>query len=286
MNILLTGGAGFIGYQWCRRLAAKGHKVVVLDNLSAGPKPKFPAGVRFIKGDILRPDDVSRAFEFGPFDRIDHLAAESSVPLSSKSPLSGFENNVLGTVYLLEACRLHHVPEFLFTSSSTVYGRAAVPTPEEAPFSPASNYGASKAAAECYVMSYARIYGFRARILRLANIIGPTATKGVMAELRAKLSKNRKMLKILGDGTQAKSFLPVEDALDLFEIVLEKSTESVGIYNIGSGKMTTIREIADAVCRDMDCHPVYAFSKTRGGWSGDVEEMNLSVKKVAELKKR
>jgi UDP-glucose 4-epimerase len=134
-------------------------------------------------------------------------------------------------------------------------------------------------------MAYARTYGFKALILRLANIFGPTATHGVFADFKKKLSKNKRTLRILGDGTQSKSFLSIDAALDVFELVLKKNEEEVGIYNVGSAHPTTVREIADLVCQSMGCRPDYLFSKTgRGGWVGDVEDMDLSIKKLQSLK--
>ncbi len=287
MRILVTGGAGFIGRHWCRRLMEKKHEVVVLDNLSSGTKDSLPSSIAFIKGDIRQPADIARAFELGPFERIDHFAALSSVLESAEKPEAYFENNVLGTLHLLEACRAHNVPSFLFASSSTVYGRASVlPTPEDAPLSPISNYGASKAAGECYVMSYARTYNFKAYILRLANITGPDATQGLKADLRRKLAKNSRELSMFGDGTQSKSYMDIEDALDALELVLEKSAEDVNVFNICSERSMTVREIADSVCREMGCAPKYKFSKKgRGGWVGDVEDMLLSTQKLHSLKK-
>jgi len=284
MRILLTGGAGFIGLQWCNRLVSKGHSVVVLDNLSANPKPDFPKGVIFIKGDICKPSDIENAFSHGPFDRIDHLAADPHVKESAERPLENFQNNVVGTLNMLEACRKHNVPSFLFTSTSTVYGRAKViPTPEDAPFLPISNYGASKAAAECYIMSYAHTYGFRAYILRLANITGPTSMHGVIPDFKRKLAANPRELEILGDGTQKKSYLDINICLSAFEKILRVSKEQVSIFNIGAARQMTVTQIADMVVKQMKLSPApkYKFSgKMRGGWKGDVEEFLLDVTKM------
>ena len=288
MKVLLTGGAGFIGLQWAKRLVGGGHQVVVLDNLSAGIKPVFPAGVRFIKGDVRNEKDIQRAFEHGPFGRIDHLAADPYVKESAERPRESFENNVVGTLNMLEAARKNSVPRFLFTSTSTVYGRAKrLPTPEDAALAPISNYGASKAAAECYVMSYARTYGIRAYIFRLANITGPTSNHGVIPDFKKKLLTNPDELEILGDGTQKKSYLDIEECLSYFELALSKSREQVNVFNIGSDSQMSVVDIADEICEQMKLpkKPKYRFSGTkRGGWVGDVEDMLLDIRKIKELK--
>ena len=287
MNILLTGGAGFIGLEWAKRLAIPENKLVILDNLSAGPKPAFPAGAIFIKGDIRNQNDIEKAFSHGPFSRIDHLAADPCVKESAQRPEESFQNNMVGTLNMLEACRKHKVPGFMFTSTSTVYGRARkIPTPEDAPSIPISNYGASKAAAEAYIMSYSRTYGFKSHIFRLANITGPTSTHGVIPDFRKKLAANRDELEILGDGTQRKSYLGIDECLDCFELALSKSKEQVNIFNIGSETQMSVVEIADLVCKQMGLpkKPKYKFTGSqRAGWTGDVEDMLLDIRKIKRL---
>jgi len=286
MAILVTGGAGFIGKQWAEWLAMNGNSVTVLDNLSGAPKPDFNNKIEFFKGDILNQKDLDAVFSNGKFERVDHLAAHPHVKESAGRPVEFFNNNSVGTFNLLESCRKYGVSHISFTSTSTVYGLAEkIPTPEDAPLLPISNYGSTKMAGEAMLMSYASTYGMRATIFRLANIVGPTATHGVIPDFVAKLKKNPKKLEILGNGTQKKSYLFIDDLLSGFEIALAKGgNKGVFVYNVGSEEQLTTLEIAKTVSREMGLTPEFRFSgKTRAGWIGDVPDMLLDVKKLKAL---
>jgi len=146
-----------------------------------------------------------------------HLAANPEVKLSSTCPEIHYQQNVVATFNLLEAIRkTGNIKTFIFTSSSTVYGEPTkIPTPEDyAPLKPISVYGASKLACEALISAYAHTYGFKAIIYRLANIVGPRNKHGVIHDFMQKLKTKPKELEILGDGTQNKSYLYINDCIE------------------------------------------------------------------------
>ncbi|MEM0006978.1 MAG: NAD-dependent epimerase/dehydratase family protein [Candidatus Bathyarchaeia archaeon] len=292
-KILVTGGAGFIGSHLVDRLCKMGKDVIVFDNLSSGTienvrKWLGTPGFRFIRGDLLSLEEVVKSIN--GCDTVFHLAANPEVRVGSENPQIHYEQNVLTTFNLLEAIRkVGVVKTLVFTSSSTVYGDAeTIPTPEDyAPLKPLSTYGASKLAAEALISAYANTYGFKAIIYRLANIVGLRSQHGVIYDFIKKLRENPERLEILGDGTQMKSYLHVEDCVDAILIGLEASNERVSIFNVGSEDQIVVREIADIVCAKMGLKNVqYVF--TGGvdggrGWKGDVKVMLLNIKRLKSL---
>jgi len=291
--ILVTGGAGFIGSHLVDALMKEDSEVCVLDNLSNGSLENVRewlrhSAFRFINGDLLNQTDIKRAVK--DCEVVFHLAADPEVRLSSVVPNVHFEQNVMATYNLLEASRKSDtVKLFVFTSSSTVYGDASkIPTPEDyVPLEPISIYGASKLASEALISGYAHTYGFKAVIYRLANIIGPRSRHGVIYDFIMKLKKNPLELEILGDGTQAKSYLYVDDCVDAMLFSLEKSSRQVDVFNLGSEDWIDVKTIARIVTEEMHLTDV-AFRFTGGvdggrGWKGDVKYMLLDINKLKSL---
>ncbi|RLI31028.1 UDP-glucose 4-epimerase [Candidatus Bathyarchaeota archaeon] len=295
MRILVTGGAGFIGSHLVDALMEKDLEVVVIDNLSRGSignlrrwlqHPKF----MFIKGDLKNPEDTFQAIK--GCETVFHLAANPEVRVGSVSPDVHFQQNVIATYNLLEALRVAgNVKTLVFTSSSTVYGEAEVPTPENySPLKPISVYGASKLACEALISAYAYSYGFKAVIYRLANIVGPRSRHGVIIDFVRKLKENPRELEILGDGSQRKSYLYIDDCIDAMLLGLKKvasSNNNVEIFNVGSDDQVDVLTIARIVVEEMGLKDV-KFRLTGGvdggrGWVGDVKNMLLDVGKLKFL---
>ena len=284
-RVLVTGGAGFIGSHLVDALITKGTNVCVFDNLSSGTlqnikqwldSPNFT----LIKGDLLNPSDIKKLKQES-YDLVFHLAANPEVH---------FQQNLVATHNLLEHHRkTRNTPTLIFTSTSTVYGEPTkIPTPENyAPLKPISTYGATKLASEALISAYAYTYGFKAIILRLANIAGPRSQHGVIHDFIQKLNKNPKELEILGDGTQTKSYLYIIDCINAMLLTLQKSKEHVEIYNVGSEDQITVTEIAQTVTQEMGLKNV-KFKLTGGvnggrGWIGDVKNMLLDTNKLNSL---
>jgi len=288
MKALVTGGAGFIGSHLVDALMRQSYEVVVFDNLSSGKIENIARWLKnkrfkFIKGDLRRRREVKRAV--ASCSLIFHFAANPEV----RSVTSAHFNDIIGTFNLLESLKNSNVSKFVFASSSTVYGEASkIPTPEDyAPLLPISMYGASKLACESLISSYAHYFGFKAVILRLANIIGPRSRHGVIYDFILKLKKNPKELKILGDGSQTKSYLYIDDCINAIELIMQKSGGDVEIFNVGSEDQVSVRRIAEIVVDVLNLKDV-KFQFTGGvnggrGWKGDVKVMLLDTVKLRSL---
>ncbi len=292
-HVLVTGGAGFIGSHLADKLMENKARVRVFDNLSSGCQENVRrcldnSEFEFLKGDLLNKQDTKRAVE--NCEVVFHLAANPEVRLSPVSPNVHFEQNIVATNNLLEAVRKSgSAKSFVFTSSSTVYGEASqIPTPENyAPLEPISVYGASKMASEALIMAYAHTYGFNTVIYRLANIIGPRSKHGVIHDFIEKLRFNPYELEILGDGTQAKSYLYVDDCVEAILFGFMKSSHRVEAFNLGSEDQINVNSIAQIVVEEMGLKNV-TFRYTGGvdggrGWKGDVKHMLLAVDRLKTL---
>ena len=290
MDVLVTGGAGFIGSHLVDKLMQSGHTVRVLDNLSAGSMDnlsqwKASEKLEFIEGDLLDPETCKRAVRNR--DIIYHLAANPEVRSWKASPQDHFRQNIEATYNLLEATRdKGSVDMFVFASTSTVYGEPhLIPTPETyGPMTPISHYGASKLSSEAMIGSYASMYGFRCVSYRLANVIGPRSNHGVIYDFIQKLRKDSTELEVLGDGSQSKSYLYVDDCVSGMIFGAEKSSEQVCALNLGSDDRVDVLSIAEIVIGEMgleDVEIVLTGGVDGGrGWKGDVKLMQLDTAKL------
>jgi UDP-glucose 4-epimerase len=291
---LITGGAGFIGSHLVEAIMTRGANLCVFDNFSSGTLQNIERWLNspnftFVKGDLLNPADIKK-LEQRHYNLVFHLAANPEVRIGSTNPDIHFQQNTVTTHNLLEFLRkTGNSSTLIFTSTSTVYGEPTkMPTPEDyAPLKPISTYGASKLACEALISAYAYTYGFKAIILRLANIVGPRSQHGIIYDFIQKLNKNPKELEILGDGTQNKSYLYISDCIEAMLIGLEKTKSQVEIYNIGSEDQITVKTIAEIVVEEMRLKNVQ-FKFTEGvdggrGWKGDVKNMLLDIGKLKSL---
>lgn len=280
MKVAVTGGAGFIGSHLVDRLIEAGYDVLAIDNLSSGVKDHVNNKAVFLEADILR--DLS--FDLEGIDTVFHLAADPDVRSSASDPGKSFELNVVGTFAVLGSCRKAGVKRFVFASTSTVYGEAdVIPTPEDHPCRPISNYGASKLACEAYVSSYCASYGMKGTSLRLANIFGERSTHGVMYDFYHKLRKDPTTLEILGDGKQDKSYLHVSDCVSAFMVAWEKQEKQYDVFNVGSNKKTDVATLAKLQSKAMGREPEFTFTGSKRGWTGDVTLMLLDTSKISSL---
>ncbi len=289
MRYFVTGGAGFIGSFVVDRLAKRNY-VTVYDNLSTG-KEEFIShhmneeGFRFAKEDLLDFDKVLEHMKF--HDSVWHIAANPDIRKGTESTRVDLEQNTLATYNVLEAARRNDIKSFVFSSTSTVYGRAKViPTPEDAgPCLPISLYGASKLACEGLVSAYAELYGIKSYIYRFANIVGHRSTHGILFDLVEKLNKDRRVLEVLGDGRQKKSYLLVEECVDAMVYGFKHAKERVNYFNLGSEDQILVSRIVDILLEEARLKETTRIKYTGGesGWKGDVPRFLLSTKKMAKL---
>ncbi len=288
----VTGCAGFIGRHLVQRLVRNGAGVHGLD-LNGPALREFSASLGdrrqvalLSKGDAGDPRAL-RALLVGA-EMVFHLAADPDVRNSSKHPYEHFDQNVMGTLRVLEGMRKNDVRRIVFPSTSTVYGDAKiVPTPEDfSPLRPISVYGASKLACEGLLASYAGSYGFDAVALRFANVVGPGATHGVIVDLVEKLKRDPRRLEVLGDGKQRKSYVHVDDIVAGTLAAASKAPRGFSVYNVGSNDTMLVDGIAGAVIKAMRLPNVQIVHKPAPGgrgWAGDVKVMQLSIAKLRRL---
>jgi UDP-glucose 4-epimerase len=279
-RVVVTGGAGLVGSHLAQYLRDD-NDVVVVDDLSKGTRERVPDGVEFVKADLTDADDVAEAIT-ADVDVVFHFAAYTDTNYADPRKL--FEENTEMTYNVLERMDEVGVSNLAFTSSSTVYGEAPRPTPEDyAPLEPISVYGASKLADEGLISTYAHSKDFTVWLFRFANIVGPKQRGNVVPDFIEKLLEDPDTLTILGDGRQEKSYLHVEDCVRAISHVVENAEQSMNTYNLGTRTTTSVTTIADIVADVMDVDPEYEFTGGDRGWEGDVPRMRLSIEKLSAL---
>jgi UDP-glucose 4-epimerase len=279
-RVLVTGGAGLVGSHMADLLAPD-NDVLVADDLSNGYRDWVPDDAEFVDVDLTDPDGV-REVVTPDIDAVFHFAASKNV--DTDRPRGQFDENNAMTYNLLERMDEVGVSNLAFTSSSTVYGEAPRPTPEDyAPLEPISIYGASKLAEEGLLSTYAHAHDFTVWTFRFANIPGPAFDGSVIPDFVEKLDENPETLTILGDGRQEKSYLHVEECVDAIRHVVEHADDAHNVYNLGTRTTTSVNRIADVVADEMGVDPDYEYTGGDRGWTGDVPKMRLSVEKLAAL---
>lgn len=288
-QVLVTGGAGFIGSHLAEELLRLGNEVAVVDNFSSGRREflsqiEEEEGFSIREADILS-DDVEAII--GDVDVVFHLAANPDVRLGAENTRVHLDQNIIATYRLLEGMRKKGARELLFTSTSTVYGEASqIPTREDyGPLVPISLYGASKLACEALIASYCHTFDLKACFYRFANVVGSRSTHGVIHDFIEKLKSDSTRLEILGrePGT-VKSYSHISDCVRALVHGWKSMSEPVEIFNIGSDDAIDVRTIADVIVQEMGLEGV-AYEWTGGvddgrGWKGDVRRMQLSIDKL------
>jgi UDP-glucose 4-epimerase len=277
-NVLVTGGAGFIGYHLCKKLLTLNDNVTIYDNMSSGTMQnvKDNAKAKFVKGDIL---DLKTLLAQPKQDLIYHLAAQVVVGYSMENPLADFDTNAKGTLMVLEKARKDDA-KVVFASSAAVYGNPAVfPTPESYGFHPFSCYGLSKVVGEEYCQMYKEQYGLEVVITRFANVYG-LRCHGVIHDFLDKLAKNPDKLEMLGTGQNCRDFVHVSDVVAALVQLGEKEGINGEVYNLGLGKTTSILELADLILKILKLDKRTKVTTTGTSWQGDVSKIWFDIAKA------
>lgn len=303
MKILITGGAGFIGSHISRLLLDAGHQVLIYDNLSKSRRESVDSRASFIKGDVLDQNLLQKSLE--GVDAVYHLASLIEVSESVKFPVKFAENNVLGSLSILEAMREAQVKKILFSSSATVYGEAkTLPTAEGAPLSAANPYAASKIAVEAFMEAYHKLYGFDVVILRYFNPYGPgedhqPETHAIPNFIKAAL--NKKPIPLFWKGEQIRDFIYIEDlasahiaplnlsGFNIFNVGAERGVKVKDVVNMISDILGYSLEVEDLGERAGDVSANYASSKLfkeKTGWQAKVSLEEGLRRTVAWFKDR
>ena len=284
MNILITGGAGYIGGTVAGLLAQKGNRAVVFDNLSHSRRESLPAGVEFVEGELadraaLENLFVSAKYQGQPFDGVLHFAALIEAGESMQRPEIYFRNNTASTLSLLEAMLAHGPRRLVFSSTAAVYGEPeSVPIQEDARLLPTNAYGESKLLVEHMLGWLNRIHGLRYASLRYFNVAGAAGepdegiTRGEAHEPETHLIPlvldvalgRRKSIRIYGedyptlDGTCIRDYIHVSDLADAHLLALNAlETQDRLIFNLGNGKGFSVREVIESA-RRVTGHPIPA----------------------------
>lgn len=282
-KILVTGAAGFIGSNLVESLIRDNY-VIGVDNLSSGRKEnlsEFLQSENFAFRTIDVKDTELLKREMDGVDVVFHLSANADVRKGYEDSGVDFRENVQATLSVLEAMRAKDVSEIIFSSTSAVYGNAAViPTPEfYGPLVPISHYGASKLGAEAFIFSFSSNYGIKSSVFRFANVVGRRGTHGAIADFIVKLKKDRTVLDVLGDGTQKKSYIYVDDCVN--GMILLHGKED-GLFNLGTRGRTSVREIAEMTVERFSpgARINYVGGPGGAGWVGDVKYAGLDITKA------
>ena len=280
MRLLVTGGAGYVGSVCAAHLLETGHAVTVLDDLSTGHRDAVPDGARLADGDLaeIAGDVLAEGLDGAPYDGVLHFAAKSLVGESVLRPELYWSGNVVTTLALLEAIRVHGVPRLVFSSTAATYGEPEqVPIREDAPTRPTNPYGASKLAIDHAITSYANAHGLAATSLRYFNVAGAHGRYGERHAVETHLiplvlqvaTGQREAVSVFGedwptpDGTCVRDYVHVDDLAAAHVLALQHAQPGRhAVYNLGSGSGFSVREVIEA-CRAVTGHPIPVVSAPR-----------------------
>ena len=289
MNILVTGGAGFIGSHLVDRLLSEGNFVVAYDNLSLGRLENLEeasknTNFKFVEGDILDREKFWNVFKTNNFDIVFHMAANSDIAKSHANPDVDFDNTFKTTYETLLAMKEFGIKKLVFASTSAIYGDAGKSVDETfGPLFPASHYGASKLASEGFIASFCENYEIQAWITRFPNVVGERSTHGVIRDFIKKLKKTPERLEVLGNGMQYKPYVYVKDLVDAILFVWKNTNEKINYFNIGVETRTRVKEIAQMVIEEMGLNAKIEYTGGDRGWVGDVPEFSYNLDKIHKL---
>lgn len=288
MKYLVTGGAGFIGSHIVDKLLQQGHKVKVYDNFSTGKKIFIQHNLtnknfELIKADLSNTKKLNESMKVVDF--VFHLAAHADVRSGLHDRFIDHRENLEMTQNVLEAISKNKVKELAFSSTSSVYGDASVhPTPEDYPFEPTSLYGATKAACESYIQTYASYYDFKVYIFRFVSFLGSRYTHGIICDVLKKVRDNPKSIEFFSDGSPKKSSLSVSDGVEAIFKIISLSKEKINIYNIGHTQILTVSDIVNSILANINKSSVKKiWLGKESNWKGDNEFVLLSIDKLKKL---
>lgn len=291
MNYFIAGGAGFIGSHIAKKLLdeERSSEIFIYDNFSSGKEQhvkEILSSSRFhiVKGDIK---DISTLVDaMKDMDIVYSVASNPDISKAISQPDIDFWEGTYLINNVLEAMRRNGVKKLIYASGSGVYGDVGATVTDEdfSPMLPSSTYGASKLACEALICSYCHMFDMDAAAFRFANVVGPNQTHGVGYDFIRRLRKNPGELRILGDGTQSKSYIHVSDVVDALRLVEKTALKGYGYYNVATLDHITVTEIADLTVKLMGLSDVrYAYTGGDRGWKGDVPVVRLDSQKIRHL---
>ncbi len=288
MKAIVTGGAGFIGSHLVDRLINDGYHVTVIDNFSCGTMENLKQHVEnpmvtVLKADVKEADALTRIF--AGHDVVFHLAAHANIRTSLVNHKADLDNNLVGTLNVLEAMVKNKINDLVFASTSAIYGAATVrPTPEDYMPTQTSLYGASKLACEAYAEAYTEFAPIKFWAYRFSNIVGERCCRGVVWDFVHKLHKNSLELEILGDGKQSKEYLYITDCINGIMTGYQQSKQKINAFNLAVEEYKNVDEVADIILNELSLENVKRkYTGSSQGWIGDNPTVHLSIDKIKSL---
>jgi UDP-glucose 4-epimerase len=292
-NVLVTGGAGYVGSVCCAELLQKGHSVTVVDDLSTGYREAVPSGAAFFRIDIGNQSAMQSLVSHIRFDAVFHFAAKALIPESVSNPGLFFQHNVASGIVMLEVLRQAGIKNFIFSSSAAVYGTPQrVPIEEDDPKQPVNSYGETKLMFERILDWYCRAYSWSVTALRYFNASGATAELGerhdpethIIPLLLQVAAGERKVFNIYGDeydtqdGTCLRDYVHVLDIAGAHICALQYLNKpGMRAYNIGLGKSYSVREVCNATA-EVTGHTIPL--RVSGRREGDPAVLSASPKRI------
>ncbi len=278
MNILVTGGAGFIGSNLTDKLVELGHNVIIVDNLSTGKRENINPDALFYEMD-LNDDKLSTIFIKHEPECVFHLAAQVDVRKSVADPLHDASTNIMGTLNLLKESTNNNIKKFIFSSSGgVIYGETPEPATEDNPSSPVSPYGVAKLAGEGYIKCFAQWQGLNYTILRYANVYGPRqdlkGEAGVVSIFIGQIGQGIKSY-LYGVGKLERDYVFVEDVVRANMLCIENGVNST--FNIGTGIATTVEKLHTMIEQIAARHNKKEFAPKR---AGELERNVLNIERA------
>lgn len=292
-RIFIAGGAGFIGSYFVDRLLAEPavEKVTVYDNFTSGREWHLAPHARdkrltIVRADIQDRDALTLAMHH--HDTVIHLASNPDIAKAMTDPTVDFYEGTILTHNVVDAMRVAEVGMILYASGSGVYGDLGDAEAQEdmGPLIPVSTYGASKLAGEALIASYCYMFGLRGRAFRFGNVVGPRQTHGVGFDFVRSLIIDPTRLRILGDGTQSKSYVDVQDVVTAVLLAAREETQPFRAYNVATGDYITVAEIAEIAVEVVGSDKGNTGLEYTGGsrgWKGDVPVVRLDTSRIRSL---
>ena len=288
----IAGGAGFLGSHFTDRLLADRsvNAVTLYDNFSSGREWHYEhhrddARLRVIRNDVKNLDALTEAMR--GHDVVIHLASNPDIARAASEPEIDFHEGTLLTNNIVEAMRRSATRSILYASGSGIYGDLGEKEVDEdyGPLIPISTYGASKLAGEALISSYCHMFEFTGRVFRFGNVVGPRQTHGVGFDFVRQLLKDPRKLRILGDGSQSKSYVHVRDVVEAVLLAARRAEERFAVYNVATDYIT-VKEIAALAveCAELDRWNVeFEYTGGERGWKGDVPIVRLKTDRIRSL---
>lgn len=287
MKYIVTGAAGFIGSSVVDRLLELGHEVIGIDNFSTGKMSFLSSALKrnkflLIDADLLY--DLECYDSFNGADSVYHLAANADIRHGLASPEKDLQQNTFVTFNVLEAVRRYNVKKIVFSSTAAALGEPkSFPTPEDCSIpAQTSLYGASKMACEGLISAYSQGFGIQSYVFRFVSLLGPRYAHGHVFDFVEKLLGNPNVLEILGNGTQRKSYLHIDDCVNALMHICENidPVNKYEVYHLGANDFCEVKQSAGWISDELGLEPQYIFGDGDRGWIGDNPFVFLDIQKA------